>query len=345
MQKSPFIKKTYNNNNLPIFNFNLLSTLYTPSQNITQNIVFGSMDNIITNTNYTNIKNNTDDINIKNNTDDINIKDNTDDINIKNNTNNTDDINIKDNTDDINIKDNTTYNIEIIKNNTNNTDDININIKDNINNTDNTTYNIEIIKNNTNNTDDININIKDNINNTDNTTYNIEIIKNNTNSLKNQISNINKSIDTYTLELQNINTEITKITKMTRQCNQFTDTFNNYYCDNNYLNNNNQINIKNGTNDMKQNLKYSMEQMQHKKKEITKLLEIVLKNKYEMNTIITDINLSIPTCSICVTDNIEYVLQSCGHTFCKKCILQLTKHLGCHICRKQVINIIHLYFS
>ena len=314
MQKSPFIKKTYNNNNLPIFNFNLLSTLYTPSQNITQNIVFGSMDNIITNTNYTNIKNNTDDINIKNNTDDINIKDNTDDINIKNNTNNTDDINIKDNTDDINIKDNTTYNIEIIKNNTNNTDDININIKDNIN-------------------------------NTDNTTYNIEIIKNNTNSLKNQISNINKSIDTYTLELQNINTEITKITKMTRQCNQFTDTFNNYYCDNNYLNNNNQINIKNGTNDMKQNLKYSMEQMQHKKKEITKLLEIVLKNKYEMNTIITDINLSIPTCSICVTDNIEYVLQSCGHTFCKKCILQLTKHLGCHICRKQVINIIHLYFS
>lgn len=51
----------------------------------------------------------------------------------------------------------------------------------------------------------------------------------------------------------------------------------------------------------------------------------------------------IPTCTICMTKEINHAITPCGHTFCEDCCRsQMT---ACYICRVQIRDRLRLYFS
>jgi hypothetical protein len=50
-----------------------------------------------------------------------------------------------------------------------------------------------------------------------------------------------------------------------------------------------------------------------------------------------------PTCTICMTKEVGYVVTPCGHTFCEDCCK--TQMTSCFICRVQIRDKVRLYFG
>ena len=80
------------------------------------------------------------------------------------------------------------------------------------------------------------------------------------------------------------------------------------------------------------------QQMNNQHKRNLLLQEIEYYRKLKENT--KNNTNSHPICNICFSNNVNIALIPCGHLFCIHCF----KGTRCYICRKNVTNILHIYF-